>query len=863
MASKTGILKVANLSQNLSQDFDFNTVYRLQLVMEESLSGVSRFEDLYNNPNNLQKYFQAINQYYSDRIPWDTYLAVIQQMKILNEQNPLLGQRLMESIQPMQPYFIQSELPTYGRVIQRKDFEELKIKLFGSADKAVSSLSELGIEIQTANTEYQEFWNSVKQHSKTKLKIAQSDFAKQYKIKYEFLFKKIISYLYYHDPKIRFFLQHNDVDLLLNLIQKGFNERISEMPELALLKGFILSVLPSVNELLKDEILFPVEYHQPGRKLIPVIPSKETTYRFVSFLRRLHALWQFVWLSECMSGADLKTKPPNPRRYLVPLLNGGNDIAIEKNNSFAGFIQEIAIQKRQNTSLSDLSEQNHTPLHREYSPINTRSSVYYVTEFGSPDLINDVFIKNKNGVGYKRITLLDIWMQMAPKNIQRVKSNADDINNANVQSVLQGSKYWNWRPKVGDVADFEFVDQSFADWLVQASERNHFHPLEQYLKDNGTGMITDFSVKNAHKLQLISHVERPQNLDQVQNLILRSDFNYFAFQWLCDQGWKDYLTSLNVMQQLYMQFSEHKRWEEFIQILHYLQLEAANSSMVDHWKRLRKKYFTEIMQQELISNYQRLALVHLQDIWNADFNTTLAVAKKLNFTKIDIENYFKNRSAFTKNIIVQLDQIVKLKQAQIEKAEAKAVSKAAPVETKNTKTTSDVAKNDKENKFVADDVKYETILNSIFQVTTQATAKSLQTELQKLIDNKVTFTDKITYLILDYLKNASSHLDRSSYGVMILFQLSAENTLFPIQIFLESKKLAQFILYNQEISVAKGIFRSVYQKYFEMRSGESLNEISVLKPALHSNEISNAVSDLRMLGQNIKSVIKDCRRIYN
>jgi hypothetical protein len=412
------------------------------------------------------------------------------------------------------------------------------------------------------------------------------------------------------------------------------------------------------------------------------------------------------------------------------------------------------------------------------------------------------------------------------------------------------------------VSDFEFVDQSFADWLVQASEKNSFHPLDKYLIEHGTGMITDFSVKNAHNLQLISHVERPQNQDQVQNLIVRSDFNYFAFQWLCDQGWKDYLTSSNVIQQLYMHFSEHRRWEDFIQILHYLQSEAANSSMVVHWKGLRKKYFTEIMQQELISNYQRLALVHLQDIWNADFNSTLAVAKKLNFTKLDIENYFKNRSAFTKKIIVQLDQIMQLKQAQIEKAEVKAVSKAAPVETKKTKPTSDVAKKDGENKFVVDDVKYEAILNSIFQVITQATAKSLQTEMQKLIDNKVTFTDKITYLILDYLKNASSHLDRSAYGVMVLFQLSAENNLFPIQIFVESKKLAQTILYNQEISVAKGIFRSMYQKYFEMRSGESVNAISVLKPALHSSEIGKTAPDLIQPVQNTKSVIKDCRRIY-
>lgn len=833
MASKTGILKVANLSQNLSQDFDFDTVYRLQLVMEEALRDVSRFEDLYNNPNNLQKYFQAINQYYSDRIPWDTYLAVMQQMKILNEQNPLLGQRLMESIQPMQPYFIHSELPTYGRVIQRKDFEELRIKLFGSAGKAVSSLSELGIEIQTANTEYQEFWNSTNQLSKTRLKKVRSDFVKQFKIKYELLFKKIIAHLYYHDPKVQFFLQNNDVDLFLNLIQKGFNDRISEMPELASLKGFLLSVLPSVDELLKDSILFQVEYHQPGLKLIPVIPSKATTYRFVSFLRRLHALWQFVWLKECMSGTDLITQPPNPRRYLVPLLNGSNDIAVEKNNSFVGFIQEIAIQKKVNSNgLVNGSSQ----LARTYRPVKVSPNVYYATEFGSPDLINDVFIKNKNGVGYKRVKLLDLWIQMAPKNIQRVKSNANDIDNATVQSVLQGSKYWNWRPKVGNVSDFEFVDQEFADWLVQASEKNRFHPLEEYLKKYGSGMITDFSVKNAHKLQLISHVERPQSQDQLQNLILRSDFNYFAFQWLCDQGWKDYLTSSNVIQQLYMQFSQQKRWEDFIQILHYLQLEAANSSMVEYWKGLRKKYFTEIMQQELISNYQRLSLVHLQDIWSADFNATLAVAKKLNFTKLDIENYFKNRSAFTMNIIVQLDQIMKLKQSQIEKAEVKAVSKAAPVETKNTKPIYDVAKNDGENKFVVDDVKYETILNSIFQVTTQATAKSLQTEMQNLINNKVTFTDKITYLILDYLKNASSQLDRSAYAVMVLFQLSAENTLFPNQIFLESKKLAQTILYNQEISVAKGIFRSMYQKYFEMRSGESPNVISV---------------------------IKDCRRIYN
>lgn len=686
MAQKTAEPSVAP-SGVATQKFDFATVYRLQLVMEEALRDVSRFEDLYNNPENLQKYFDAINQYYSDKIPWNTYLAVMQQMKILNERNPLLGQRLIEPVQPMQPYFIKSELPTYGRVIQRKDFEVLKTKLFGITSDAVSSLMELNIEIQNATTEYQEFWNSANQQGKAKLKKIRSDFVKQFKIKYEFLFKKIIAYLYYHDPKIQLFLQDNDLDLFLNLIQRGFNDRISEMPELASLKGVILSVLPSVDELLKDYNLFQEEYHQPGRKLIRVIPSKATTYRFVSFLRRLHAIWQFAWLNECMSGAELKAKPPNPRRYLVPLLNGNNNIAVEKNISFVGFIQEIAIQEKVNSIglVNDSSQ-----LNRNYHPVKGSSTVYYATEFGSPDLINDVLIQNKNGVGYKRMTLLDLWMQMAPKNIQRVKSNADDINNAHVQSVLQGSKHWNWRPKVGDVADFEFVDQSFADWLVQASQQNQFHPLEQYLKDHGIGMITDFSVKKAHKLQLISHIERPQDEVQVQNLISRADFNYFAFQWLCDQGWKDYLTSSNVLHQLYKHFSEHKRWEDFIQILHYLQSEAANSNIVEYWKGLRQKYFTEIMQQALISNYQRLSLVHLQDIWSADFNATLAVAKKLNFTKSDIENYFKNRSAFTKNIIVQLDQIMKLKQAQIEKSEA--ASNTAPDLSKFGQNTKSVIK---------------------------------------------------------------------------------------------------------------------------------------------------------------------------
>jgi UDP-3-O-acyl-N-acetylglucosamine deacetylase len=74
--------------------------------------------------------------------------------------------------------------------VNRTPFDELKIKLFGSAGEAVSSLSELGIEIQNANTEYQEFLDSANQQSKTQFKMARSIFSKEFKIKYDLLFSK-------------------------------------------------------------------------------------------------------------------------------------------------------------------------------------------------------------------------------------------------------------------------------------------------------------------------------------------------------------------------------------------------------------------------------------------------------------------------------------------------------------------------------------------------------------------------------------------------------------------------------------------------------------------------------------------------
>lgn len=75
-------------------------------------------------------------------------------------------------------------------------------------------------------------------------------------------------------------------------------------------------------------------------------------FHFTDLPRRFHALFRGIPHKECVGGSERNVNLLTPRRYLIPLLEGGHEIHILKDGKYSGYISTVAVDKSEKHFLS-------------------------------------------------------------------------------------------------------------------------------------------------------------------------------------------------------------------------------------------------------------------------------------------------------------------------------------------------------------------------------------------------------------------------------------------------------------------------------------------------------------------------------
>lgn len=471
-----------------------------QNEMERALIGVSSIDQLLNSTETLDKYYIAVNNYYQGKIARENFNAIIEQMRLLVEFDPQIGVQLLSEQAELKPYALVSDVKTYGRRINSKSWAVKRRNIIGPANVSKNTIEEKSEMLNQISQDIQNFENSIANESKKSQGLKRSQFYQSIKTENKELFQSVIASIFYHDPDIKVLLaQGPDPDLLFYVLDHLIKEKLKASGLRMNLVSIISSTIPKTSELLANKILFPVQTYitQRGTKA-PVEPMLATVYNFLPFKRRIHAVWKGIWLGECVGG---QTITPTPRRWALAALNSVHNYTVEKNNTFIGFIQEVGMKKA-----------NH-------------HAIYYATEFGAPNLKENILVMNPKTQLPQKVPMIDQWLASAPKNIVRVKSESRAINNAGVIPVLSQSKNWNLRFTKGSSSNYELADQRLADSIIKGAKLKIDNDATPTY---GNGMISDATVSNAGNLETLIMVKwNPQAL---RKFLLKGNMTFDSFQ---------------------------------------------------------------------------------------------------------------------------------------------------------------------------------------------------------------------------------------------------------------------------------------------------------------------------------------------
>lgn len=570
--------------------------YLGQQRMEEALKDVNTIEDLLNDKVKLKNYYEAVNEYYQDKISKGRFNIIIKQMAKMNQENPELGSRLLNLQNTLRPYEIVSDMKTYALVLDRKKWAAEQKKYFGAKEDSEADLKTEIAELKQISKRITEFEKSIISFSKKEAGISKGQFYSKIKSDHKETFKNIVASVYFNDAGIVDLVGTKDPDLILYAIENLMPDRLRKLnlPENTL--SLILSSNPKISDLTQSGSFERTQYRTQHGTLAVVEPLKATTYKFMAYKRPLHAVWRGIWISECVGGG---TDRITPRRWATVILNQVNNYAVEKNGRFVGFIQELGMKKK-----------NH-------------HATYYATEFGVPDFKGDIIKIDPATLMPTKVSLLTEWFNVAPKNIVRVKSESSAINNAGVISTLRDSEKWNFKMNKGNAENFELADQKFADGIISSSVKNNFEPTYSY----GDGIISDSTVPDAGNIKTLVSVKWSPTTLKKYLLSANVDATSFSETIKSNNVIFEKINQTELYSELFLKM-RNSRPHDFLVLL-------AESNLPS---KTQKKYAKEILNQKTNSAIEQIKIMNsLEDSNIEDFVRSIPLNLK------NVEEIFNER----------------------------------------------------------------------------------------------------------------------------------------------------------------------------------------------------------------------------
>lgn len=450
----------------------------------------------------IDEYFEALKTYMGpDKMQRDKFNAILFQLQDLSQKSPLLSQRLWETSGTGTAFSIRSTAVSYGRSLG-KDWNPEKLvsprvkplgPSLGTLERAkeVARLAEL-VEMNEKSLNLEGLGRKQRGQAQA-LHFEKIRASAEVRILSEHYAHAILTSEHTQD-----LLRSGDPDLILDTVRAIRDNPRAFLPPESRIPGSVLTemkkLLPDIQVLLKDKIMFPEILRETRKGSVGSGKSKPVQYDFTPVPRRLHGIWKGIPIEECVGGGCAVNV--TPRRWSTVALENSHLYFLEKNGRYSGFVEAI--------------------------PGKVGEKTFASLGFGAPDLRKKIYSSGAEGVR-TQTTLFRKFLDEANARLPKgwdgfVLSASKDIDNAGVSSTSHSSVAFNMGEKLPPTEPFKLNDP-----LVEKIAA--LTPEGPYSSPKGIMIIDALTPNGEENLRVLSQLPESLMTDPkaVSELLMRAD----------------------------------------------------------------------------------------------------------------------------------------------------------------------------------------------------------------------------------------------------------------------------------------------------------------------------------------------------
>jgi hypothetical protein len=448
-----------------------------------------------------ERYFKALQEYYGpDKIPRQSYDAVIRQMRTVNKEVPGFGARLWETTNLGHQFNVQVAVKTTGLELKQQNWDRLLSEWKQEMERRSPSYANLTDKqaaeklnplLQNAARQMEVFSQNAKNMKPALRAKAAKDFFEN-TLPLTAGFKEAKAYLMLRTlnlEKNSDLLHSGDADLVISATDeirsgKGLNApegvKIPDVLRASLARTEVPIIekppLKVVDGKPEENDLFRVRTRMGNKGTLYAVGSAgNSEYEFAPLPRRFHGVWKGIPLNECVGGNCSSLDSLTPERWATIALKDSRIYNIERDGSYLGFVQCV--------------------------PLKLGDKVYASVDFGAPILRNKISTKGADGSTETR-HFFEVWLEKASKDKPAtwdgfIVGSSEAINNAGVVRDVRGSGSYTFGQRLSEPAsELKHLD-SMGEKIPTVI------PREGYAEGYGGNMIADALVPDAGPLTVL------------------------------------------------------------------------------------------------------------------------------------------------------------------------------------------------------------------------------------------------------------------------------------------------------------------------------------------------------------------------
>jgi len=405
----------------------------------------------------IEKYFDALNSYLGrNRLSRKSFNAILGQLRSISEKSPEIAKQLWIPARP-QEFEILTAGQTTGRSLNPFLWRLYRANWLNElADTATQSNSleklrenSIGI-LLSVGARANAFDHSIQVYPRRQRDFLRSKFYSDLQKDEEL---KQVAALYLYDflnaDRNRPFMELNDADLVVDFfknLKQNPRQILPALFEVPIPRTFFSAIkrlVPEASELLRDELLFPVNRVQTARKKwIPEPPSRIARYRTTA-VHPFHGVWVGISAKDCAGGDPDHLPSLTPERWAIGGLKDAKTFFIERSGRYHGVVRCIPLRK---------------PNDRIYASMDIWCAV-----LSNPVILTQDTPLQDLPTDRLRATLFDIWfpefVKMLPSRwAGAMISESTIIDNTRIKPTILESPHFLAGEDLGSHTDFVHLD---------------------------------------------------------------------------------------------------------------------------------------------------------------------------------------------------------------------------------------------------------------------------------------------------------------------------------------------------------------------------------------------------------------------